>query len=344
MANEFWKRRNVLVTGATGLLGSALVDELLAGGAHVVTLVRDWVPDSRLVESGALQRTNVVRGDLEDITVLLRAVNEYEIDSVFHLGAQAIVGTASRSPLSTFEANVRGTWNLLEACRLAPGLIQRIVVASSDKAYGAHDVLPYTEDAPLQGRAPYDASKSCADLIAFSYFATYRTPLAVTRCGNLFGAGDLNFNRLVPGTIRSALLGEAPVIRSDGTYVRDYFYVRDAVAAYLRLAERLPDAPFVGEAFNFGNEAPVSVLELVRLILGLMRRDLEPVILNQAFGEIPRQYLDCTRAHEWLGWRAAYTLEEGLRETIAWYERYLGARAGGRASAEPDLAALGTAD
>lgn len=293
----------------------------------MVCLLRDWVPDSRLVESGSLARTTVVRGELEDISVLLRALNEYEIDTVFHLGAQAIVGTASRSPLSTFESNVRGTWNLLEACRLCPRLIERVVVASSDKAYGAHDRLPYTEDAPLQGRAPYDASKSCADLISFSYHWTYGTPLAVTRCGNLFGAGDLNFNRLVPGTIRSALLDEQPVIRSDGTYVRDYFYVLDAADAYLQLAERLPAEPFVGNAFNFGNETPVSVLELVRVILHLMNREsLEPVILNQASDEIPRQYLDCTRAREWLGWQPRFGLEEGLRETIAWYERHLSER------------------
>ncbi len=292
-------------------------------------LLRDWVPDSRVVESGALERATVVRGELEDLAVLMRALNEYEIDTVFHLGAQAIVGTAARSPLSTFESNVRGTWNVLEACRLCPRLVERIVVASSDKAYGAHDRLPYTEDAPLQGRAPYDASKSCADLIAFSYFTTYAVPLAVTRCGNLFGAGDLNFNRLVPGTIRSALLNERPVIRSDGTYIRDYFYVLDAVDAYLQLAERLPETSFVGQAFNFGNETPISVLELVRLILALMgKRSLEPIILNQASGEIPKQYLDCTRAKQRLGWSPRYGLEDGLGETIAWYEQYLDAASG----------------
>lgn len=328
MGHEFWDQRNVFVTGASGLLGSSLIEELLARGARVVCLLRDWVPDSRLIESGALARTTIVRGELEDLATLVRALNEYEIDTVFHLGAQTIVGTASRSPLSTFESNVRGTWNLLEACRICPQLLRRAIVASSDKAYGAHERLPYTEDTPLQGLFPYDVSKSCADLISFSYHATYGVPLAVTRCGNLFGGGDLNFNRLIPGTIRSVLRGERPIVRSDGTFVRDYFYVRDAVKAYMDLAEQMPADPFVGKAFNFGTETPVNVLELVQAILELMDRpDLQPVVLNQATHEIPRQYLDCTRARELLGWRQRYTLEDGLRETIAWYAAWL-ARSG----------------
>jgi CDP-glucose 4,6-dehydratase len=333
MGTDAWKQRSVLVTGATGLLGSALTEALLARGAAVTCLVRDWIPDSRLVESRLLERVRVVRGELEDLSLLMRALNEYEVDTVFHLGAQTIVGTAARSPLSTFESNIRGTWNLLEACRVCPRLVKRIVVASSDKAYGEHDVLPYREDAPLRGLYPYDVSKSCADLIALSYFATYETPLAITRCGNLFGGGDLNFNRLIPGTIRSVLHGGAPVIRSDGTFIRDYFYVKDAAEAYLQLAERLPDAPFVGQAFNFGHERPLSVLDVVGLLLALMdRTDLVPVVLNQATHEIPRQYLDCTRARERLGWRPRWTLEDGLRETIAWYERWLEAT---RAEPEP---------
>ncbi len=269
-----------------------------------------------------------MRGDLEDLSVLIRALNEHEIDTVFHLGAQTIVGTAARSPLSTFESNIRGTWNLLEACRQVPRLIERVIVASSDKAYGAHDRLPYTEDAPLQGTFPYDVSKSCADLIAFSYWHTYRTPIAVTRCGNLFGGGDLNFNRLIPGTIRSVLLDERPVIRSDGTLVRDYFSVRDAADAYLQLAERLPDEALVGRAFNFGTETPVSVLECVDQILRAMgRTDLKPVILNEANHEIPRQYLDCTRARTLLGWSPRWPVEAALDETIAWYRDWLDTRA-----------------
>lgn len=322
--STFWRERNVFVTGASGLLGSWLTEELVRRGARVTCLVRDWVPESRLMESNLLARVRTVRGELEDYQVLLRALNEYEIDTVFHLGAQTIVGTASRSALSTFEANIRGTWNLLEAARQCGRIIQRVIVASSDKAYGSHDVLPYTEDAPLQGRFPYDVSKSCTDLIAFSYFHTYRLPVAVTRCGNLFGGGDLNFNRLIPGTIRSALFDEAPIIRSDGTFVRDYFYVRDAVEAYLQLAERLPDEQFVGQAFNFGTETPMSVIDLVRHILNLMgKSELEPRILNEASHEIPRQYLDCAKARRMMGWRPSFTMDEGLRETIEWYRERL---------------------
>jgi len=320
----FWRNRNVFVTGASGLLGAWLVGELLDQKARVTCLVRDWVPDSRLVSQSYVDRANLVRGELEDYPLLLRALNEYEIDMVFHLGAQAIVGTSTRSALSTFETNVRGTWNLLEACKACSRLVQRVIVASSDKAYGAHETLPYTEDMPLQGRYPYDVSKSCADLIALSYYHTYGTPVAITRCGNLFGGGDLNFNRLIPGTIRSALLGENPVIRSDGKFVRDYFYVRDAVEAYLNLAERLPEAPFVGQAFNFGNEQPLSVIQIVEAILNLMGRDnLVPEILNEATHEIRRQYLDCSKARGMLHWSPKYSLEEGLRETITWYTQYL---------------------
>ena len=271
-----------------------------------------------------LAHVRTVRGELEDHLLLLRALNEYEIDTVFHLGAQTIVGTAARSALSTFEANIRGTWNLLEACKACSRFVQRVVVASSDKAYGSHDVLPYTEDFPLQGRFPYDVSKSCTDLITFSYYHTNRLPVAVTRCGNLFGGGDLNFNRLIPGTIRSALLGEAPLIRSDGTFVRDYFYVRDAVDAYLQLAERLPDERFMGEAFNFGTETPMSVVELVGRILAVMgMEELQPRILNEASHEIPKQYLDCTKARRMLGWRPSYSLDEGLAATVAWYREWL---------------------
>jgi len=314
------KNSNIFVTGATGLLGSWLVEELLDRGANVTCLLRDWVPASKLISTQTIWKVNVVRGDLEDYQVLVRALNEYEIDTVFHLGAQTIVGTALRSALSTFEANIRGTWNLLEACRVCSRLVRRIVVASSDKAYGAHDRLPYTEEMNLQGRFPYDVSKSCADLICLSYFHSYRLPVAITRCGNLYGGGDLNFNRLVPGTIRSALHDQSPIIRSDGKFVRDYFYVRDAVEAYLKLAEKLPEDGFVGQAINFGTETPVSVLVLVQKILTLMgKTSLQPAILNEANHEIPRQYLDCSKARQMLSWQAKYTLDEGLRETISWY-------------------------
>jgi CDP-glucose 4,6-dehydratase len=325
--NGFWQDRNVFVTGATGLLGSWLAEALAARGARVTCLVRDWVPESRLVRAGIVERMNIVRGELEDAALLTRVLNEYEIDTVFHLGAQTIVGTAARSAASTFESNVRGTWNVLEAAKTCSSLVKRVVVASSDKAYGAHDHLPYTEDMPLEGRFPYDASKSCADLIALSYYHTYRLPVAITRCGNLFGGGDLNFNRLIPGTIRSVLRGEAPIIRSDGKFIRDYFYVRDAVGAYLRLAEKLTEG-FAGEAFNFGNETPVSVLELVHQILCMMGQPaLQPVILNEASKEIPRQYLDCSKAKRLLEWTPEFGMEEGLRETIGWYTEYYGTSA-----------------
>jgi CDP-glucose 4,6-dehydratase len=317
---KFWKHRNVFVTGASGLLGSWLVQELLEAGAEVTCLVRDWASGSCLFAAGDHVRANIVRGELEDYQVLLRALNEYEINTVFHLGAQTIVGTAARSPLSTFESNIRGTWTLLEACRACPRLVERILVASSDKAYGAQKRLPYTEDMPLRGEFPYDVSKVCAELITQSYFTTYKLPVAVTRCGNLFGAGDLNFNRLIPGTIRSVLAGERPVIRSDGKFVRDYFYVRDAVSAYMQLAEHVTDAGFAGEAFNFGTETPASVVEVVQAILRLMgRTDLQPLILNQASAEIPQQFLDCSKARRKLDWAPAYTFEQGLRETIQWY-------------------------
>ena len=324
MGIGFWKDRNVFVTGSTGLLGSWMTEELVSRGANVTCLIRDWVPRSKLLESDVAMQVNIVRGELEDLQVLLRSLNEYEIDTVFHLGAQAIVGTASRSPLSTFESNVRGTWNLLEACRICPRLIERVIVASSDKAYGVHERLPYSEDLPLEGRFPYDVSKSCADLISMSFFHTYQMPVAITRCGNLFGGGDLNFNRLIPGTIRSALKDEAPIIRSNGEFIRDYFYVRDAVSAYLHLAERLPDERLLGQAFNFGTETPVSVLALVERILRLTDKQwLTPKILNAASHEIPSQYLSCSKAREMLDWQPVYTIERGLAETISWYRGWL---------------------
>ena len=319
-----WRGRRVFVTGGSGLLGAALVEALVARGADVTILLRDWVPGSRLFEADPGRSTNIVGGDLTQLPLLVRAVNEYEIDTVFHLGAQTIVGTAARSPISTFESNVQGTWNMLEACRQNARLVKRVVVASSDKAYGAHAQLPYTEATPLVGRFPYDVSKSCADLIALSYFHTYGTPVVVTRCGNLWGPGDLNFSRLIPGTIQSALLDEAPVIRSDGTFKRDYFYVRDAVGAYLSVAEQTEQAQLGGHAFNFGNEHPFTVLEVVRRILDFMgRSDLQPVVLDEASHEIPNQFLDCTKARTMLGWSPQFSFEAGLNETVPWYARRL---------------------
>jgi len=322
MSNAFWRDRPVLVTGATGLLGGWLVKRLLAGAADVVCLVRDWVPVSELVRSQAIERVKVVRGDVSDYACLERVIGEYEVDTVFHLAAQTIVGIANRNPLSTFESNIQGAWNLLEACRRSP-MVKSIVVASSDKAYGDQERLPYTEETSLQGQHPYDVSKSCADLIARAYAVSYKLPVAVTRCGNFYGGGDLNWNRIIPGTIRSILRGERPVIRSDGSYIRDYFYVEDGAAAYMLLAERLAGDPMLaGQAFNFSNEIQVSVLELVRLILHQMGSHLVPDVRNEAANEIHHQYLSAEKSRRMLGWEPLFSLEAGLQRTIAWYQNF----------------------
>ncbi len=323
MNEAFWRDRPVLVTGATGLLGGWLTRKLLSSGADLVCLVRDWVPQSELVRSGAIERVKVVRADVRDRDAIERALGEYETDTVFHLAAQTIVGIANRNPVSTFESNVAGTWNVLEACRRSPA-VKAIVVASSDKAYGPQDRLPYTEDTPLKGTHPYDVSKSCADLIAQAYGTTYGLPVAVTRCGNFYGGGDLNWSRIVPGAIRSILRGERPVIRSDGQYVRDYFYVEDGAAAYMLLAERLASEPDLGGlGFNFSNEIQITVIELVRRIAAHMQCGLEPEIRNEASNEIRRQYLSAERARTVLGWKPLFTLDEGLERTIAWYREFL---------------------
>jgi CDP-glucose 4,6-dehydratase len=322
--SEFWRERNVYVTGGTGLLGSWLVQRLVERGANVVCLIRDTTPRSLLASSGTQQRVVTVRGAVEDYELQLRVINEHEIQTVFHLAAQTIVPIGNRSPLSTFEANIKGTWCLLEAARVAGG-VKEIVVASSDKAYGAQEVLPYNEDTPLQGTHPYDVSKSCADLISQAYGITYGLPVCVTRCGNMYGGGDLNWNRLIPGTIRSLFFGESPVIRSDGTLQRDYVYVEDIADAYLLLAENMGRPEVVGEAFNFGVNRPYSVLDVVGTIGEVMGSDIEPTILGEAGAdtEIPVQYLDSTKAERVLGWRPRYGFREGLRLTAEWYQDLL---------------------
>jgi CDP-glucose 4,6-dehydratase len=324
-STAFWRDRPTFVTGATGLVGSWLVRRLLDVGADVVCLVRDWVPQSELVQSGDIARVKTVRGDIRDQALLEQALGEYEVTTVIHLAAQTIVGIANRNPVSTLDSNVRGTWSLLEACRRTP-TIGQIVLASSDKAYGSCDQLPYDEDTPLRGQHPYDVSKSCSDLIAQSYATTYGLPVAITRCGNFYGGGDLNWNRLVPGTIRAVLRGERPVIRSDGQFVRDYFYVEDGAAAYTLLAERLAaDPALAGQAFNFSNELQVTVLDMVRRIIELMHATMEPDVRNEAVHEIRHQYLSAAKAREMLGWGPLFTLDEGLQRTVAWYAQFLSA-------------------
>jgi CDP-glucose 4,6-dehydratase len=321
-----WSGRRVLITGATGLVGSWLVPRLLRAGASVVALIRDADPQSELVRSGAIARCTVVSGRLEATEDLERAVVDHETDTVFHLGAQTLVGAAFRSPLATFESNIRGTYQLLEVCRRHADLVRRIVVASSDKAYGEARVLPYTEEMPANGRHPYDVSKSCADLLAQTYAKTYGLRVGIARCGNIFGGGDLNWSRIVPGTIRSALEGRAPIIRSDGLYTRDYLYVADVVHAYIALAQKLDGEGLSGGVFNFGPGTPLSVLQIASQILKIVgREDLTPVILDQARAEIRDQYLDSSKAARILGWAPAHTLADGLASTVAWYRTFLGA-------------------
>ncbi|MGQ0792555.1 MAG: NAD-dependent epimerase/dehydratase family protein [Deltaproteobacteria bacterium] len=319
---NFWLDRPTFVTGATGLVGGWLARRLLAEGADVVCLVRDWSPQSQFQRAGMIDRVKSVRGDVRDRALMERILGEYEIDTVIHLAAQTIVTIANRNPVSTFDTNIRGTWSVLEACRRSP-LVRQIILASSDKAYGDQTALPYSEEAPLQGRHPYDVSKSAADLIAQTYAATYSLPIAITRCGNFYGGGDLNWNRIVPGTIRSALRGERPVIRSDGSYVRDYFYVEDGAAAYMLLAQRLAENPELrGEAFNFSNEIRLTVREITERILALMGSALAPDIRAEASNEIREQYLSSGKARSALSWKPLFTLDEGLRLTIDWYRDF----------------------
>lgn len=319
---NFWRNRNVFITGCTGLLGSWMTKELVEQGANVVGLIRDHVPNSHLYTAELRNKISAVHGGLEDLYTIERAINEYEIDTVFHLGAQTIVSIANRDPISTFESNIKGTWNILEACRRV-GLSTKIVVASSDKAYGDQEKLPYNETTPLEGRHPYDCSKSCTDLISIMYNKTYNLPVCVTRCGNFYGGGDLNFNRIVPGTIRSLYYNEAPIIRSDGTYIRDYFYVRDGAKAYMHLAEKMENKKIWGESFNFSTEIQVTVAELVNMIVELMDKpNLKPKILNEVKNEIIHQYLSAKKAKELLDWKPRFELKTSLKETIEWYTSY----------------------
>lgn len=326
LKHAFWLDRPTFVTGGTGLVGSWLVRRLVAAGADVICLVRDWVPQSELVRTGTLDHLKVVRGDIRDRETIERSLGEYEIDTVIHLAAQTIVTIANRNPISTFESNIAGTWNLLEACRRSP-TVKQIVVASSDKVYGDQEELPYYEDTPLRGQHPYDVSKSCADLISHMYAVSYDLPIAITRCGNFYGGGDLNWNRIIPGTIRSILRGQNPVIRSNGKYVRDYFYVEDGAAAYMHLAENLAKNPSLrGEAFNFSNELQMTVSQIVEKILSLMGSNLQAEIRNEVSNEILHQYLSAEKARSQLGWSPLFDFEQGLKQTVDWYEDFFGVK------------------
>ena len=320
---KFWRERRVLVTGATGIVGSCLVRELLDNGANVAVLVRDADPQSELLRSGDINRCTVFNGQMEDLWTLERAISLHEAAYVFHLAAQTIVGVAHRNPFTTFETNVRGTYNLLEACRMHGSLVEGVIVASSDKAYGEVESLPYLETMPLNGKHPYEVSKSCTDLIAASYCHSYNVPVTIARCGNIYGGGDLNWSRIVPGTVRSLLRGERPVLRSDGTFRRDYIYVKDVALAYMLLGEKSSDPAVRGEAFNFSDEKPLSVLDMVTAIGREMGSNLEPDVRNIAQGEIRDQFLNAAKARNTLGWRASYDLKAGLRETVAWYRALL---------------------
>ena len=317
-----WDQRRTLVTGATGLLGGWIVRELVSRGAEVVALVRDEVPGTFIELEDLRQHIIVCRGDVTDPSLVGRVLAEYEVETVFHLAAQTIVPIANQSPLSTFETNIAGTWTVLEAVRLGASGAE-VVVASSDKAYGLSTHLPYREDYPLQGRSPYDVSKSCADLIAQAYAATWSANVCVVRCGNLFGGGDRNYSRLIPGVIRDVMSGRRPVLRSDGSPLRDYIYAEDAARAYLLLAAAMrTDVSLRGSAFNFSLEAPASALEVASLLLEVMNSDLTPDIRSGGAGELQAQYLDSSAAHARLGWQPEINLREGLTRTVEWYRAH----------------------
>ena len=319
----YWSGKRVLVTGASGMVGSWLTQWLAGSGAYTVAFIADTDPQSELVRSGTINKVSVVNGRLENYDDVERAINNHEVDSIFHLGAQPIVGAADRAPRHTFESNIQGTWNLLDACRVLSPLVKRIVVASSDKAYGTQPILPYTEDMSMNGDHPYEVSKSCTDLISTTYARTYGTPVTIARCGNIYGGGDLNWNRIVPGTFRSLLRGEQPVLRSDGTFVRDYLHVDDIVSAYLTLGEQTDKPEFAGQGFNFSDESPLTVMQIYKAICEAAGwKDTEPLILNAASSEIQDQYLDSMKAHNVLGWRASVTLEDGLKRSFDWYRNF----------------------
>ena len=316
---SYWKNKNVFVTGATGLLGSNLIDRLIKEKAKVTALFRDYNYQSELIKTGNVKKINIVYGQLEDYELILRSLNEYEIDSVFHLGAQTIVPTANRNPLSTFNSNIKGTWNVLEACRVL-GSVKRIIVASTDKAYGTQEVLPYTEEMELNGIFPYDVSKVCTDLISQSYFKSFNLPVAITRCGNIYGPGDLNFSRIIPETLKCIIQNKTLKIRSNGKFIRDYIFIEDVVDGNLKIAENIEKTK--GEAFNLSTKNKLTVLQVVEKIFQVTGKKVKVEILNQVKNEIKNQFLSSKKAKEWLNWEAKNSFEEGIKKTYPWYKKY----------------------
>jgi len=320
--DSFWNLKNVLVTGGSGFLGSYIIEKLIAKNANVIAIIRDQIPNSRLFYENLNKNITIVQGDITDYRLIERTLNEYEIEIVFHLAAQTIVQIANRAPISTFDSNIKGSWNIFEASRNI-NTIERIIVASSDKAYGPKEKLPYYESDPLNAKHPYDLSKAVTDMLAQSYYSTYKLPIGITRCGNLYGGGDLNFNRIVPQTIRSIIYNQNPEIRSDGTFLRDYFFVEDAADSYIVFAENLLEKKLEGQAFNFGTGEPVSVLDLVDKIIRISKKDsLKPIIRNTAKDEIKNQYLDCNKAYKVFKWKPKYSIETGLKKSYEWYKMW----------------------
>lgn len=316
MRENFWKEKNVFLTGATGLVGSHIAKELIKYNANVIALLRSKNPSSYFFREGCDKKTTIVYGDLKDFDKISDIITRYEIESIIHLGAQPIVGTALVNPRETFRTNIDGTVNILESARKSTS-IKEIIIASSDKSYGKSSTLPYTEDMPLKGTSPYDVSKSCADLISLSFAETYDLPVVVTRCGNIYGAGDLNFNRIVPGAIKAALTDSVLEIRSDGKMVREYTYIKDIVNGYLMLAENIEKTK--GQAFNLGSGERYTVIEVVDKVSKIIGKKIKTKILNTAKNEIPEQYLSSEKIKILLGWKCNYDFEAGLSETFPWY-------------------------